>query len=106
MAAPRAWRRPGRNSGRVGYQVDGVSQENNLTVGSRGNLSPDSVQEFQVLTNMFSAEYGTASGPIVNILTRSGTNEHRGSFGFYGRSNIWMRATTLRRARRRSASNG
>jgi hypothetical protein len=77
----------GRNSGRVGYQVDGVSQENNLTVGSRGNLSPDSVQEFQVLTNMFSAEYGTASGPIVNILTRSGTNEHRGSFGYYGRSN-------------------
>jgi Carboxypeptidase regulatory-like domain/TonB-dependent Receptor Plug Domain len=77
----------GRNSGRVGYQVDGVSQENNLTVGSRGNLSPDSVQEFQVLTNMFSAEYGSASGPIVNILTRSGTNDHRGSFGFYSRSN-------------------
>ena len=60
----------GRNSGRVGYQVDGVSQENNLTLGSRGSLSPDSVQEFQVLTNMFGAEYGTASGPIVNILTQ------------------------------------
>lgn len=77
----------GRNSGRVGYQVDGVSQENNLTVGSRGSLSPDSVQEFQVLTNMFSAEYGMASGPIVNILTRSGTNDHKGRFGVYSRSN-------------------
>jgi hypothetical protein len=77
----------GRNSGRVGYQVDGVSQENNLTVGSRGSLSPDAVQEFQVLTNMFSAEYGMASGPIVNILTRSGTNEHRGRVGIYTRSN-------------------
>jgi hypothetical protein len=77
----------GRNSGRVGYQVDGVSQENNLTVGSRGSLSPDAVQEFQVLTNMFSAEYGMASGPIVNILTRSGTNEHRGRIGVYARSN-------------------
>jgi hypothetical protein len=77
----------GRNSGRVGYQVDGVSQENNLTLGSRGSLSPDSVQEFQVLTNMFGAEYGTASGPIVNILTRSGTNELKGRFGAYTRMN-------------------
>jgi hypothetical protein len=77
----------GRNSGRVGYQVDGVSQENNLTLGSRGSLSPDSVQEFQVLTNMFGAEYGTASGPIVNILTRSGTNDLHGRVGLYTRMN-------------------
>jgi hypothetical protein len=76
-----------RNSGRVGYQVDGVSQENNLTVGSRGNLSSESVQEFQVLTNMFTAEYGTASGPIVNILTRSGTNDLRGRFSAFTRNN-------------------
>lgn len=77
----------GRNSGRVGYQVDGVSQENNITLGSRGSLSPDSVQEFQVLTNMFGAEYGTASGPIVNILTRSGTNNLHGRAGVYTRMN-------------------
>jgi hypothetical protein len=77
----------GRNSGRVGYQVDGVSQENNITLGSRGSLSPDSVQEFQVLTNMFGAEYGTASGPIVNILTRSGTNNLQGRVGVYTRRN-------------------
>lgn len=77
----------GRNSGRVGYRVDGVSQENNLTVGSRGNLSPDSVQEFQVLTNLFNAEYGTASGPIVNILTRSGTNSIRGRAAVFARAN-------------------
>ncbi len=76
-----------RNSGRVGYQVDGVSQENNLTVGSRGNLASESVQEFQVLTNMFTAEYGTASGPIVNILTRSGTNDLRGRFSLFTRNN-------------------
>lgn len=76
-----------RNSGRVGYQVDGVSQENNLTLGSRGSLSPESVQEFQVLTNMFTAEYGTASGPIVNILTRSGTNNLRGRMSLFTRNN-------------------
>jgi Carboxypeptidase regulatory-like domain/TonB dependent receptor len=76
----------GRNSGRVGYRVDGVSQENNLTVGSRGSLSPDSVQEFQVLTNLFNAEYGTASGPIVNILTRSGTNNVQGRLAIFARA--------------------
>jgi hypothetical protein len=77
----------GRNSGRAGYVVDGVSQDRNVFPSSRGSLSPDSVQEFQVLTNMFSAEYGQASGPIVNILTKSGTNDIHGRVGAFDRSN-------------------
>jgi hypothetical protein len=76
-----------RNSGRTGYVVDGVSQERNVFPAARGSLSPDSVQEFQVLTNMFSAEYGQAAGPIVNILTRSGTNNLHGRIGVFNRSN-------------------
>ena len=77
----------GRNSGRTGYVVDGVSQERNVFPSARGSLSPDSVQEFQILTNMFSAEYGQASGPIVNILTRSGTNALHGRVGAFTRLN-------------------
>jgi hypothetical protein len=77
----------GRNSGRTGYVVDGVSQERNVFPSARGSLSPDSVQEFQILTNMFSAEYGQASGPIVNILTRSGTNSLHGRVGAFTRLN-------------------
>jgi hypothetical protein len=76
-----------RNSGRTGYVVDGVSQERNVFPAARGSLSPDSVQEFQVLTNMFSAEYGQAAGPIVNILTRSGTNNMHGRLAVFNRSN-------------------
>ena len=45
-----------------------------------GNQTPiDSVQEYSVITNNFSAEYGRASGGVVNLVTKSGTNQIHGS---------------------------
>jgi Carboxypeptidase regulatory-like domain len=45
-----------------------------------GNQTPiDSVQEYSVITNNFSAEYGRASGGVVNLVTKSGTNQLHGS---------------------------
>jgi hypothetical protein len=40
--------------------------------------SPDSIQEFRVLTNTFDAEYGRNSGSVVNVVTKSGTNDLHG----------------------------
>ncbi|MFZ0731931.1 MAG: carboxypeptidase regulatory-like domain-containing protein [Candidatus Sulfotelmatobacter sp.] len=41
--------------------------------------SPDSIQEFRVLTNTFDAEYGRNSGSVVNVVTKSGTNDMHGN---------------------------
>jgi len=59
--------------------VDGLDN-NDETVGSiRAMFSQDAVQEFQVLTSGFSAEFGKAAGGVVNVVTRSGTNTTTGS---------------------------
>jgi hypothetical protein len=64
--------------------VDGVDN-NDITLGSvRATFSQEAVREFQVLTNSYSAEFGKASGGVVNIVTKSGTNTASGSvFGFF-----------------------
>jgi Carboxypeptidase regulatory-like domain len=64
--------------------VDGLDN-NDATVGSvRAVFSQEAIREFQVLTNSYSAEFGKASGGVVNIVTKSGTNELRGNvFGYF-----------------------
>ncbi len=65
--------------------VDGLDN-NDETVGSvRAMFSQDAVQEFQVLTNGFSAEFGKAAGGVVNVVTRSGTNTTSGGAYYFFR---------------------
>src|SRR5688572_20211519 len=64
--------------------VDGVDN-NDAAVGAvRATFSQEAVREFQVLTNSYSAEFGKASGGVVNIVTKSGTNVLSGNlFGYF-----------------------
>jgi hypothetical protein len=63
--------------------VDGLDN-NDAAVGAvRATFSQEAVREFQVLTNSYSAEFGKASGGVVNIVTKSGTNRLAGNlFGY------------------------
>jgi hypothetical protein len=69
--------------------VDGTDAVDNSTNGIRSTVSQEAVQEFQIITDGFNAEYGRASGGVVNIVTKGGTNAFHGSaFGFLRNRNI------------------
>jgi hypothetical protein len=64
--------------------VDGVDNNDAAVGGVRATFSQEAVREFQVLTNSYSAEFGKASGGVVNIVTKSGTNLLSGNlFGYF-----------------------
>ncbi len=54
--------------------IDGLDNNDEYTGSSRTELSPEIIQEFQVVNNGLSAESGGASGGSINVITRSGTN--------------------------------
>jgi hypothetical protein len=66
--------------------VDGADAIDNSTNGVRSTVSQEAVQEFQIVTNSYTAEYGRASGGVVNIITRSGTNNIHGDLYGYLRN--------------------
>lgn len=68
------------------YLIDGANITDQLVSGRDGTgASIDEVQEFQVLTNNYNAEYGQASGLILNVLTKSGQNRVHGDGHMYFR---------------------
>jgi hypothetical protein len=63
--------------------VDGADATDNSVNGVRSTVSQEAVQEFQIITNSYAAEYGRAAGGVVNIITRSGSNAFHGDvFGY------------------------
>jgi outer membrane receptor protein involved in Fe transport len=69
----------GMRSSSTNVMLDGVANNDEFTAMVGQQVPLDSVQEYQVVTSSFSAEYGRASGGIVNVITKSGTNDFHGS---------------------------
>jgi hypothetical protein len=69
--------------------VDGADATDNSVNGVRSTVSQEAVQEFQIITNGYASEYGRASGGVVNIITRSGSNDFHGDiFGYLRNRNF------------------
>jgi hypothetical protein len=75
----------GQSNQNVSYTLDGSNNNEALRGGNGGaqaRITTESVQEFQLLTSQFDAEFGGSSGAIVNAVSKQGTNQVHGS-GFY-----------------------
>jgi Carboxypeptidase regulatory-like domain len=90
------------NTGLGGFTINGSRERNNnfLLDGVDNNdtsvpgipdgvlsANPDSTQEFRVITNNFNAEYGRNTGAIIEVVTKSGTNQFHGGAYEFGRWN-------------------
>jgi outer membrane receptor protein involved in Fe transport len=70
----------GGNGRNVNYQIDG-GDNNDDTVGGLLQLFPlEAIQEFNFVTSRYKAEYGRSNGGVMNIITKSGTNDLKGSW--------------------------
>lgn len=73
-------------------QVDGADNTDNSVNAARSTVSQEAVQEFQVVTNSFAPEFGRTAGGVVNVVTKSGTNDVHGNvFGFIRHKTIQAR---------------
>jgi len=72
--------------------VDGADYVDNSVNGIRSTVSQEAVQEFQLIIGNYMPEFGRATGGVINIVTRGGTNQVHGNvFGFLRHSSIQAR---------------
>ena len=77
----------GERANNTGFLIDGQSNQNELAGGPAAQFNQDTIAEFQVITTGYKAEFGHASGGVVNVITKSGTNDVHGLASAYHRNN-------------------
>jgi len=74
------------------FNIDGAAnddQQNGGNAGGQVRAAFDAMQEFQILTSQFDAEFGRSTGAVVNAVTKSGGNEIHGTGFVYRQNNSW-----------------
>jgi hypothetical protein len=67
------------------FLLDGASNNDSFNTGFVLRPPPDAIQEFKILTHSYDAEYGRNAGSVVNVVTKSGTNDWHGSVWEFNR---------------------
>lgn len=75
----------GERSGNNNFFIDGQPNKNTYEGGPAAQFNQETIAEFQVLTSGFKAEFGQASGAVINVITKSGEN------GFHGVASLFHR---------------
>jgi hypothetical protein len=78
----------GERANNTGFLIDGLPNTNELNGGAAAQFNQDTIAEFQVITTGYEAEFGHASGGVVNVITKSGGNATHGLASAYHRNNV------------------
>jgi outer membrane receptor for ferrienterochelin and colicin len=74
----------GERAGNTAFLIDGLENNDDVRGGVFQNFTQDAIQEFEVIEAGYKAEFGRGAGGVVNVLTKSGTDQIRGSaFAFF-----------------------
>lgn len=78
----------GERGGNVVYLIDGLPNRDEVNGGAAAQFNMDSILEFQVVTSSYKAEFGHGSGGVVNVVSKSGTNELHGGVSYFQRDSV------------------
>ncbi len=79
----------GERSGNNNFFIDGQPNKDTVSGGPAAQFNQESIAEFQVLTTGYKAEFGQASGAIINVITKSGGNKFHGVGSFFHRNEVF-----------------
>jgi len=85
----------GERAGNNNFLIDGQPNKDTVNGGAASQFNQETIAEFQVLTAGFRAEFGQASGAVVNVITRSGGNAYHGLASIFLRNNVFDSSNSL-----------
>jgi len=85
----------GERSGNNNFLIDGQPNKDTVNGGAAAQFNQETIAEFQVLTTGFKAEFGQASGAVINVITKSGENSYHGVASLFHRNEAFDSVNSL-----------